>query len=517
MLSLARAEKEKTDVSPAAKIKRDIEYIASANTEGRLTGSKGEAMVADYLENRFKSLDIAPYKNKYRWEFTTKTGIKVGDGAYFKLFDQSLKIGQEVIVLPYSSGHSLSGFTMPKVYEQDNVWMMSLRDIKAQESNNVQKLLYDQARLAISQGASAVVFFNDVDVFQDLSQVNLQSFEPLGKPVVLLNHKAYDDYLKNNLKRDWIIVEARLGFEDANATGKNIVAMIDHKAPFTIVVGAHYDHLGNFGESYRGADDNASGVASLLLLAEMARQGGLRNFNYLFIAFSGKEQGLQGSKAFLQQNEQMVPSIAAMIDLDMLGRLNATRDLYISGIGTSTAWADMVNMMNKGFKLKIDSSGYGYSDYTTFYNHNIPVLRFSTGYHDDYMKPSDEPSKINYLGVYDVTSYIFRVLGETDRRSKPVFNKTNDILVKLEKQKGDLGIIPDFSFSENGIRIAACIPNKTAAKSGMLSGDIISKIGPFSIVDFDDYMEAMRKSEAGREITVIVKRGKNDYKFFIVL
>jgi|694.fasta_scaffold128918_1 Iap family predicted aminopeptidase len=518
VLSFAKSDKDKIDQSPVAKIKRDIDYLTSDRMEGRLTGSNGELHAAEYIESRFKTMNIAPYKSKYKWEFTTKGGMKVGANAYFKIFEQSLKIGSEVIVMPYGNGNSILGFTMPKVYEPDNVWMISMKELKVNESNNPQKVMYEYAQSCIEKGAQSIVYYNDIDVFQDISQLNLLSFQPLSKPVTVINNKAYQYYIKPNLKKDWIVVDAKLGFEESNATGKNVVGMIDNKAPFTVVIGAHYDYIGNLGAEYKGADDNASGVAALLALAEMVKSAGIKNYNYMFIAFSGKEQNLQGSKSFLKQNEYFTPTISCMIDIDMVGRLKPTaRELYISGYGTSPKWSSMLTMMNKGFNLKIDSSGYGYSDYTSFYNKNIPVLRFSTGYHEDYMQPSDKADKINTSGEYDIISYIYRVVTEIDRNTKPVFNKTNDILPKLENQKSDIGIIPDFSFADNGIRIAACIPNKTASKSGMNSGDVITKIGPFTIIDFDDYIEAMRKTDQGREVTVVVKRGKNEYKFFVVL
>jgi len=517
-VSFAKVDKEKIDQSPIGKLKRDIEYITSDLTEGRMTGSKGELVAAEYIENRFKSMSINPYKSKYKWEFTTKTGMCVSSSAYFKLFDQNLKIGNEVIVMPYGSGSSLSGFSLPKVYEQDNVWLISMKDIKVLEQNNPQKYLHEQARSFIQRGASSVLFFNDIDPSQDLTQLNLQPFETLDKPVCVLNHKAYEYYIKGNLKKDWIIVDAKLGFEESNSTGKNIVGHIDNKAPFTIVISAHYDHLGNFGENYKGADDNASGVAALLSLAEMIKLAGLKNYNYVFIAFSGSQQGMQGSKNFLQQNEFFAPTIAALIDLNMLGRYNnITKNIFVSGVGTSPIWSGILQTSNKGLTLKIDSSGYGYSDYTNFYNKNIPVLQFSTGYHDDYLKVSDDATKINYAGEYDIINYMYRVIAETDRRTKPIFNKTNDIVPELEKLKTDLGIIPNFTFNDNGIQIGACIPNKLASKSGMLSGDVITKIGPFKIIDFDDYMQAIRKSEPGKEVTFIVQRGKNEFKFFVVM
>ncbi len=518
IIAIGKADKDKPDNSPQSKIKRDIDYIIADRVQGRLTASSGETIVADYIEGRFRSLQILPYKNKYKWEFTTKVGMKVGADAYFHLFNNELTLGNEVIVLPYGNGNLIRGAAMPGVNEKDNVWLLSLKSFQAAQTNNLQKLLYEQAKLAIDQGAASVVFLNDIDVFQDIVQLNLTQFEALDKPVVFLTHKAYNAYLKPNLKKDWIIVDGKLGFEESHSTGKNVAAMIDNKAPFTVVIAAHFDHLGNLGANYKGADDNASGVAGLLAIAEQIKIAGLRNYNYLFIAFSGKEQNLQGSKNFLQQNEFIINSIACMIDLDMIGRYNiSTKDIYLAGYGTSPSWASILQLSNRGMNIRIDSSGYNYSDCTTFYEKNIPVLRISTGYHNDYMKPTDDISKLNLNGIVDIAAFVTRIVGEIDRRSKPIFTKTTDLLPKLEKMKSNIGIIPDFTYTGQGIKIAAVIPNKVASTAGMMSGDIITKIGVYTLYDMDDYMEAMKKTEQGREVTVIAKRDKSEFKFFVVL
>jgi hypothetical protein len=518
LVIFAKADKDKIDQSPVGKIKRDVEFLSSANLEGRLTGSKGEQIAADYIENRFKTIGLAPYKSKYKWEFTTKVGMKVGDNAYFKIFDNPLTIGNEVIVMPYGLGSKVGGFALPKVNEPNNVWLVPMTELNLKASNTPQKLMYEYAKNCINNGASSIVFYNDGESVQDVSLLNLPTFEPLSKPVVVLNSKSYVRYIKPNLKKDWIIVDGILGFEEANATGKNVTGFIDNKAPFTVIVSASFDHLGNFGNMQFGADNNASGVAALLAIAEMLKASGLKRYNYLLIAFSGKEQDYQGSKIFLQQNEFLVPSISCMIDLDMLGRFNATtRSVYVKGVGTSPTWSSLLQTMNKGFKLNIDSSGYGLSDYTTFYKNNIPVLCFSTGYHDDYRRNTDVSDKLNFVGEYDIINYIYRIVSEIDKQSKLIFNKTNDQLQKLENQKLDLGIIPDFSYTDYGVKIATTMPQKKANIAGMMSGDIITKIGPFTIYDFEEYLKAMKKTEPGREVTIIVKRGNNEFKFFVVL
>jgi C-terminal processing protease CtpA/Prc len=145
------------------------------------------------------------------------------------------------------------------------------------------------------------------------------------------------------------------------------------------------------------------------------------------------------------------------------------------------------------------------------------VLCFSTGYHDDYRRNTDVSDKLNFVGEYDIINYIYRIVSEIDKQSKLIFNKTNDQLQKLENQKLDLGIIPDFSYTDYGVKIATTMPQKKANIAGMMSGDIITKIGPFTIYDFEEYLKAMKKTEPGREVTIIVKRGNNEFKFFVVL
>ena len=207
-----------------------------------------------------------------------------------------------------------------------------------------------------------------------------------------------------------------------------------------------------------------------------------------------------------------------MIDLDMLGRYNqVSKELYIGGGATSPYWIPVLQKINKGYVLKIDSSGTGYSDYSVFYQNNVPAIRLSTGYHNDYMKNTDVATRINYSGLMSVIQYVSSLLTDMNLNSKPVFTKTNDYIPRIENLKTNLGIIPDNSFEQNGIRVGACLPNKMAEKAGILNGDIISKIGEFIIVDMNDYIEALTKTDKGKEITIIVKRDKYEFKFFVVL
>ncbi|MFH2141883.1 MAG: DUF4910 domain-containing protein [Bacteroidota bacterium] len=206
-----------------------------------------------------------------------------------------------------------------------------------------------------------------------------------------------------------------------NDIAKNIIGFIDNKADSTIIVGAHYDHLGLGGTKSRsltskkihhGADDNASGVAVMLMLAEYLNKSKLKFFNYLFIAFSAHEVGLFGSEAFITENKQELTNVKLMINLDMVGRLDTispklkairnSKDNYIDSI--------LINeQIGRKFNLSI-SEGISPSDASVFWENNIPAITFTTGIHDDYHKTSDIAEKINYYGMNEITEYIIRVI-----------------------------------------------------------------------------------------------------------
>lgn len=513
-----KPEGNKENNTALVKIKNDIAVLCSDTFEGRLAGSMGEKLSADYIESRFKEMNIEPYKNKYQWDFNFKGGVRLGNNAYFKVFENKLTIGTDVIFLPFGKGNTIRGSAMPNVNEPDNVWLIPVSILKLNTTNNPQKILYEYAAQCAQKTASAVLFFNDTDPSQDLSMLNLNSFDQIDIPVVYMNAKAYQAHIKPNLKKDWIEIEGRMGYENASVISRNVIASIDNKAPFNVVIAAHYDHLGNGGALYKGADNNSSGMAALLAVAEMVKGYNLKRFNYIFIAFSGKEFDMQGSKAFIQQNEFMLNNISCMINLDMVGRYdNNKKELFISGTGTSPVWMPLLQKVNKGYVFQVDSSGVGYGDYNAFYYKNIPVLNVSTGFNDDYNRVTDDETRINYTGIADISAYVFRIVSELDKQTKLIFNLTKDLMPELKKLKSDIGIIHDLTFNQNGCRIATTLPESKAAKAGMLNGDVIIKIGAFNIIDMDDYIEALSKTAPGKETTIIARRGKTDYKFFVVL
>ena len=300
---------------------------------------------------------------------------------------------------------------------------------------------------------------------------------------------------------------------------KNVIGFIDNGAKNTVVIGAHYDHLGYGGqgslhvgkEIHNGADDNASGTALMLDLANQLKFDNFNN-NYLFIGFSGEEMGLLGSNYFVKNPTIDLSSINYMINLDMVGRLKEDKSLAIYGVGTSPIFKQTINSNNDSFNIIENESGVGPSDHTSFYINDIPVLHFFTGQHADYHKPSDDPDKINYQGVKEISDYIFSLISDLNDNGRIAFRKTKNESEEVPRFKVSLGVMPDYMFNKGGMRIDAVTEDRPGYKAGLIKGDIVIKLGEDDVEDMMSYMKALSKFESGDTTFVVVKREQDTIK-----
>jgi hypothetical protein len=306
--------------------------------------------------------------------------------------------------------------------------------------------------------------------------------------------------------------------EDSLIYGYNVVGAIDNGSENTVVIGAHYDHLGwgNSGGSlhagekaiHNGADDNASGTAAIIQIAKRLKNSSKTN-NYIFIAFSGEEEGLWGSNYYAKKPSVDIHSINYMINLDMVGRLNDEKKLSIHGTGTSPLWPEALDKANTmGLSLILSESGIGPSDHTSFYKNDIPVLHFFTGQHRDYHKPSDDIEHINFDGIIDIIDFIENVIRDVSDDGKLAFTKTKEEKNDNPRFKVTLGVMPDYLFDGKGMRIDAVNEGRPAAAADLKAGDIVIKLGDTEVVDMMSYMKALAIFNNGDETTVEVKRGK---------
>lgn len=286
-------------------------------------------------------------------------------------------------------------------------------------------------------------------------------------------------------------------------TAYNVIGFINNNRDRTIIIGAHYDHLGkgfhvnslstSEDPIHYGADDNASGVAGALQLGNLFMNNGVREeYNFLVILFSAEEIGLIGSKAWLNQYKDSL-NIASMINLDMIGRMN-DKKVQLYGIGTSPSWSTFLSHLDDSITWEIDSSGLGPSDHASFYLESIPAIHFFTGQHEDYHKETDTHDKLNYEGLAQLTETIYSSLMNIGESEQFNFTETkNKTAKKRPSLKVTMGIMPSYLSHEKGMKIDGVIENKPAFKAKMRKGDVIVSIDDFPIKDIYDYMEALSK------------------------
>ena len=299
--------------------------------------------------------------------------------------------------------------------------------------------------------------------------------------------------------------------------GRNVIGFLDNGAKSTVVIGAHFDHLGMGGAGSRapgvtavhnGADDNASGVAGVLEIARQLLASSARSNNYLFVAFSGEELGLLGSKHLVSSDLIKKYQINYMINLDMIGRLGETNAIAISGTGTSDAWDAALDEVKSDLVINKHESGLGPSDHSSFYLNNTPVVHFFTGQHEDYHKPGDDSHLINYEGIYAIASYAVELIESLNDNGKLTFQKTVDQSQTRTAFNVTLGIMPDYVSSGGGVRIDAVMDDRPGALAGLQKGDIIIKLGDVDVVDINAYMEALSKLNPGDNVPIEIKRGE---------
>ena len=516
-------------------IKTHIQYLADDKLEGRRTGTKGEELAVEYIINQFKAIGISPKGTEYYPQsFIVNEGKEISPVTIFSINGDTLKTGKDFFPFPFSPDIYLKALPAIAVQEADMPWFFDLKETLEENKSNphfdLQEYIRTNSKKAKDRGASAVILYNTSSIDDKLVFDGKDRSEQLAIPVVYVVQKQAQKYFTD--KAATLNIKMRIGIDQKNRIGHNVIGYIDNRAATTVILGAHFDHLG-YGEDgnsmirnfdhpmiHNGADDNASGTAALIELARLLKKSKATKHNYLFIAFSGEELGLFGSKYFTEHPTIDLNNVDYMINMDMVGRLNdSTKALTIGGYGTSPEWANVIrrdyfNPPNGKKKtapaltIKIDSSGTGPSDHTSFYRKNIPVLFYFTGLHSDYHKPSDDADKINYNGEVVIIQHIKNLVESLDYKEKLVFTKTRETQSSTNsKFSVTMGIMPDYTFAGTGVRADGITDGRPAQKAGLKEGDIIIQLGDNNITSLENYMQALGKFKKGDKTKVKFKRG----------
>jgi aminopeptidase YwaD len=520
------------------RLRYHVYYLADDSLEGRLTGTRGEEKAKAYISKSFAEIGLKPAGDAGSWyqAFTFTSKQELGKSE-LKLGKMRLRADEDYLVLPSSASGTVSGKLVQVGYGIRNVKLshddypttvdvkgkIALVQLGSPDGNNphgkfgADATIEAKVALAKSLGAIGVIFYR-TDSTTMLPEMRLdRRTQTAGLPAVCIKAPVKAGLPKVAAFSTEII--------KTSTTGHNVAGFINNGAVYTVVIGAHYDHLGDGslggslhagkGAIHNGADDNASGTAGLIELARALKERKDKRFNYLFLAFSGEELGLLGSAYFAKNATVPIDKVSCMLNMDMIGRLDtATLQLGVNGTGTSPFWKQVVDTLAGPLKVKTTESGNGASDHTSFYLQNIPVLHFFTGTHRDYHKPEDDADKINFEGQAEVLAYMLRIINALPAAEKLAFTKTSDADSRSAPRfKVTLGVMPDYFYEGRGVKIDGATEGKPGAKAGLKAGDIILQIGDYKVSDMQAYMQSLAAFEKGQKTKITVLRDKQEVVF----
>ena len=523
----------KADKIVVTALQGHIGFLADDKLEGRRTGSAGEKIAYEYISKKFEEAGLIPKgeNGTFIQQFDVNEGKEIKSETLLSINGIILRPDIDYFPLSFSGNGKVTSSSAMAMPQSESVWFLDLKEPLEQNKNNphfdLEDAIVKKTDKIATKGATALLIYNSSEIKDELKFDPKSKTETAKIPLLYISRDMKKRFLNDELSFVDYKLEVSIG--DKKRIGHNVIGFIDNGAGNTIILGAHYDHLG-YGEDHNslytgsapmihnGADDNASGTAALIELSKQLKNSKLKNNNYIFIAFSGEELGLFGSKYYTEHPAVDLTKTNYMINMDMVGRLNdSTHGFTIGGYGTSPVWGSQLTATDKYFKINFDSSGTGPSDHTSFYRKDIPVLFFFTGAHSDYHKPSDDAEKINYTGELMLIKYIYNVIEKTNDKGKLAFTKTREAQQMGKRSFSvSMGIMPDYTFSGSGVRADGISEGKPAEKAGLKTGDVIIQIGDFKIPDVQGYMQTLGKFKKGDATKVIVKRGNEEIVFNIV-
>jgi len=616
LLAAASAFAQQQSDPSASRLQQHISYLASDALDGRRTGTAGANDAARYVAGEFARVGLRapdPPKSgrklsvamgRYLQSFPYIAGVELGKGntlafgRYPRTNDTPLQPGVDWSPLGFSANGKVEGgimfvgfgITASELNYDDYAGLnatgriaIALQGTPDGSNPHGQFAQFEGVRwkaiAARNAGARAlIVVAQEVPLNNErlarLSYDNMAG--DAGLPVIVISRDSLDKILalsSTSLSQLETAATAKTPGTNKVLTGEvtlatdvvrnevpayNVIGVLEGSDPVlkneTIVIGAHYDHLGrggsgslaaNSGEIHHGADDNASGTAGLIELARIfsAQRPKLKR-TVVFIAFGGEEEGLLGSNYYV--NHPIVPlaNTVGMFNMDMIGRMK-DRKLVIGGVGTAKEWRNLIAQANTAqtmnvaansdsptprgvpivvsangrpimtvdpngsFELTLNEDGFGPSDHSSFYGKQVPVLFFWTGTHNDYHKPSDTFDKINYNGEARILSLVARLVRDVDSAEKRLSYTTakSDPAPRTGGFRVYLGTIPNYADSNDGLLIDGVRENSPAEKAGLRAGDKIVKIGNRDVKNVYEYTYALGELKAGQEYAVEVVRG----------
>ena len=549
-------------------IEGHIAFLASEELKGRYPGTPEDQKLSEYIAAEFRNAGLNLYEKSGIQTFDIVTELELGPGNSFLLDGSELSPGSDFTPFSFSNSGSVKaevvfagyGFQIDDEeigwndYQNVDVkgkWVLLFRGVPGAQEASSPYVNYSEDRgkalLASDVGAAGVIFvsgtsFDPKDQLEELKgkqhalsipvihvgrETAGRILEPSGTESLEQLESTMAQSLKPSSFATGTEVDIRVDLQPIKMVTSNVIAILKGSDPSLkqeyVIIGAHHDHLGMGGPGtssrapdtvavHYGADDNASGVAGvmeiseLLSVAEPAR-------SIVFATFGAEEMGLVGSKYLSEHAPVDMGAVQAMINLDMIGRLNEDRQLQVGGIGTSPGFRELLDSVNNsfGFNLKYSNEGYGPSDHAAFYAKDVPVLFISTGAHPDYHTPGDNVSAINLTGAQEVMLFAAEIATAlANQQERIAFVEAGPkVRGSSRGRRGGitLGLMPDVTYDgSDGMPVMFVTEGKPAAVGGIQKGDILVSIEGKNVGNVYDYMSRLEQLNEGMDIVVTVKR-----------
>jgi hypothetical protein len=572
--------------------RKTVEYLASEELQGRLIGTPGIDLAADYIADTFGKLKLKtlPGLEDYFQPFSMVTSVVPDPSTSLAWKDVRAALKTDFQPVSFSGEGSFDapvvfvgyGISSKKNQYDDYAGIdvkgkvvLALRYEPHDEHGksrfndgkdgwSTSAALASKAQAAIDHGAAAVLLVNPPTYHEGDELMAFARNIPVEKvsiPFIQIKQALANRLLKmgggaNDLEQ----LQARIDMHakpnsfalgDVPIKGdvklkrnetkvKNVAAMLPGSGAHAdeyVVIGAHYDHLGRGGPGslapfsksiHPGADDNASGTAAMLAMADHFAHSGPEPRSLIFIAFTAEEEGLIGSKYFVDHPPVPLAKIAAMLNLDMVGRVRNEK-LSIGGAGTAASLESVVDNAAKDQPLKLQNygkGGMGPSDHMSFALKKIPVVFFFSGLHLDYHRPTDVAEKVNFQGIDEVVNLGTRVVGGMARMPHEKYVGSFDFGgmahagLSGQSSGATLGVVPDYTEGDTsikGVKITGTVPGSPADTAGLRENDIVVQLGDSRIDTLVDLSNALAKNKPGDKVRLVILRGQQKIESDVVL
>jgi len=556
---------------------------------GRLTGSDSEAAAAQYIQKQLKEIGISPWESEsYKHSFEFNAGTNLGQNNRLTVNGKDLTVDKDFRPLVFSGLGEFSkapvvfagyGITEPageKAGDNYNSyvhldvtdkWVLMMRfmpeDIDADQRVKINRFSSERHKVlnARKLGAKGVIFVHGPNTIVKTPLIPLTFDASTGNgsmPVVSISTEVAKEWFRN-MDKDWqsiqkeldagkfvmgfaikdVEISANVDLTQDKKTGKNIIAVIKGSSELpAVILGAHYDHLGH-GETstslareeesgivHRGADDNASGVAGLLSVAEylvmLKNKGKFKPKRDVVFAFwSGEELGLLGSNNFVKKvgKDNLSKQFMANINLDMIGRLKDS--LIMQGTGSSSQWNKIIEQRNApvGLNITTQEDAYLPTDAMSFYLNKVPILSAFTGSHPEYHSPRDTADLVNYEGIAKISKLLALITRGLALQEQPLDYKKQEPKKAKDPRRGTrayVGTIPEYAFDGTGVLLSGTTKGSPAEKAGIKAGDVLIEMAGTKIENLYDFTYVLEALKIGKSVKTKVIRDGQEIELVVV-